>query len=99
MSTSRCSSGLSGATSFMRSPCSTAGTRRGGLPLTSRVRQLSSGRVLAGLEEADAGPALERELQVDARGGEGNERATVIEGEVLEGAGTEFLELLRIRCV
>src|SRR5580700_5475731 len=98
MSTSRCSSGLSAATSFMRPPQG-LNARAPAPAVPSRVRQLSSGRVFAGFQEADVGPALKRQLQVDARGGEVDERAAVIEREVLESAGAELLELPAVRRV
>src|SRR6516164_2147815 len=52
--------------------------------------------VLARLAEGDVGPALERELQIDARRSEIDERALVIAGEMLVGADGELFELARI---
>ena len=41
--------------------------------------RLRSQGVLSRFQEADVGPALERQLQIDARGSEVNQRARMIE--------------------
>ena len=52
--------------------------------------------MLARLAELDVRPALERELQVDASRREINQRARVIEREVVVPLLAKLLELLRV---
>jgi len=52
--------------------------------------------VFAGGAEADVGPALFGELQVDAGGGDVSEIAGAIDGQVVEGLLLEILQHLRI---
>src|SRR5215472_9415123 len=55
--------------------------------------------VFPGLVEGDARPALDGQLELDARGSEVHERAGVVERQVIVGAGAELLEALRVGAV
>ena len=53
--------------------------------------------MLASFEETNAGPTLQRQLEIDPCGCEIYECTGMIHGEILIGLGLELLELLRIR--
>src|SRR3977135_4750816 len=55
--------------------------------------------VLARLAENDAGPALERQLEIHARGREVHQCSAVIEGQMLVRPAAELLQLARVRAL
>src|SRR5438128_8171056 len=73
---------------------------RRALQRTKRAAGARSGgarEVLAGLAKSDRRPALDRELEVDARGREVDEVARVVEREVVVAARAKLGELALVR--
>src|ERR1700674_3040990 len=97
MRTSRCVRAAGMETSFMEPPsCAYVAQIRA----AHHPPNGASGRgVFARLAENDAGPALERQLEIHARGCEVHQCAAVIEGQVLLRPAAELLQLARIRAL
>src|SRR3984893_13287355 len=96
MRTSRWVSAAGRETSFIGPPwCRLCRTNPRAAPYPSN-RRASGRRVFARRAENDVGPALERQLQIHARGREVHQCAAVIEGQVLLRPDTELLQLARI---
>src|SRR5580693_4210832 len=92
MRISRCAKAAATATSIMAPPKEVYVAQNCRARQTRKVPGLLVAGVLAGLAEHDGRPALERQLQVDARGGKVDERTAVIERQMVVGARAEFLE-------
>src|ERR1700756_5406392 len=80
-------------------PGSAAGSRQRARYELGRLLAAALGAVFPGLVEDDAGPALDRQLEIHARGRQVHERTGVIERQVVVGAGAELLEALRVGAV